>query len=236
MIHYIFLDMVSMIKYIPYGMLTGIPLVAVLLFMMAKVGKCKDRKPAALLPVVLFGFYFALMIVITFLSRESGSRDGMDLKLFATWGINARNNAYVVENVLLFIPYGFFGSMAFEKFRHFGTGLALGIATSLGIECMQLITKRGYFQTDDIWTNVLGTVIGLGAFRLLCCFQTNNSKADGLGKNGGIFGRIGAYFEKNSKVFGKVGAYFKKNDESFGKSDEIIGKNDEVIQEPEDAT
>ena len=31
----------------------------------------------------------------------------MDLELFSTWGINDRNNAFVVENVLLFIPYGF---------------------------------------------------------------------------------------------------------------------------------
>ena len=101
----------------------------------------------------------------------------MDLKLFSTWGINTRNNAYVVENVLLFIPYGFFGSMAFEKLRRFFPSMALGTVTSLGIECMQLITKRGYFQTDDIWTNILGTMIGFCVFRLLFCFKVVNKKS-----------------------------------------------------------
>ncbi len=178
MIHYIYSDMISMIKYLPYGMLIGIPIVAILLYMVLKVGKRKDKKPAALLPVVIFGFYVALMIVITFLSRESGSRDGMDLKLFSTWGINTRNNAYVVENVLLFIPYGFFGSMAFAKLRHFFPSMILGTATSLAIECMQLVTKRGYFQTDDIWTNVLGTIIGFCVFRLLFCFKAFKRKSE----------------------------------------------------------
>ena len=177
MIHYIYSDMISMIKYLPYGMLIGIPVSAILLFAALKLGKRKDKKPAALLPVVVFGFYLALMMVITFLSWESGSRDGMDLKLFATWGINTRNNAYVVENVLLFIPYGFFGSMAFEKLRHFLPSIALGAATSLGIECMQLVTKRGFFQTDDIWTNILGTVIGFCVFRLLSGLVSGMKKA-----------------------------------------------------------
>lgn len=167
MIHYIYMDMLSMIQYLPYGMMVGIPIIAILMYTVCKMGKCENMKPAAMLPVVFFGFYFAMMIVITFLSRESGSRNGMDLKLFSTWGINTRNNAYVVENVLLFIPYGFFGSLAFGRLRHFFASLALGTATSLGIECMQLATGRGFFQIDDIWTNVLGTIIGFWMFRLI---------------------------------------------------------------------
>ncbi len=167
MIHYIYRDMVSMIRYLPYGLITGIPAAAILLYVMKKAGRSENKKPAALLPVVLFAFYFALMMVITFLSRESGcSRGGMDLKLFSTWGINKRNNAFVVENVLLFIPYGFLGCMAFGRIRRFFACLALGAATSLGIESLQLITGRGFFQIDDILTNILGTVIGFLIYRI----------------------------------------------------------------------
>ena len=39
--------------------------------------------------------------------------------------------------------------------------------TSLGVETIQLITGRGYFQVDDILTNVLGAVIGYVIFRIL---------------------------------------------------------------------
>ena len=84
----------------------------------------------------------------------------MDLELFSTWGINARNNAYVVENVLLFIPYGLLCSLAFEKFRNFFGCILFGALTSMAVESLQLVTSRGYFQIDDILTNILGTVVG----------------------------------------------------------------------------
>ncbi len=167
MIQYIYRDMISMLRYLPYGILIGIPVSAVLVYISGKVGRRKDKEPAALLPVIVFGFYFALMMVITFLSRESGESNGVDLRLFSTWGINKRNNAFVVENVLLFIPYGFFGCWASRRLRHFLPSLFFGGATSLGIELLQLITGRGFFQIDDIITNILGTIIGFLFFQIL---------------------------------------------------------------------
>ena len=91
----------------------------------------------------------------------------MDLELFSTWGINDRNNAYVIENVLLFIPYGFLCGWNFIGARNLFRCAALGAVTSFGIEWMQLMTGRGYFQIDDILTNILGTVIGWIIFRIL---------------------------------------------------------------------
>lgn len=167
MIQYIYRDMVSMLRFLPYGILIGIPVSAVLVCVSRKVGKSKGKEPAALLPVIVFGMYFALMMVITFLSRESGDSNGLDLRLFSTWGINKRNNAFVVENILLFIPYGFFGCWASRRLRRFLPSLALGGGTSLGIELLQLITGRGFFQIDDIITNILGTIIGFLFFKIL---------------------------------------------------------------------
>ena len=39
--------------------------------------------------------------------------------------------------------------------------------TSFGVETIQLITGRGYFQVDDILTNVLGAVVGYLLFQIL---------------------------------------------------------------------
>ena len=114
--------------------------------------------------------YLALMLVITFLSRESGDSKGIDLELFSTWGINDRNNAFVIENVLLFVPYGFLAGFAFGRYRRFLPCLALGAATSLGIETLQLVTGRGFFQIDDILTNTLGAVVGFLLYRLFGLF------------------------------------------------------------------
>lgn len=168
-LEYIYRDMISMLRYLPYGLVMGIPVALVLLWTAGRMRKGGGRKPAAVLSVALFGIYLSVMLIITFFSRESGSGNVVDLELFSTWGINNRNNAFVVENVLLFIPYGFLGCWAFERMKSFLWCGLLGAGTSLTIECLQLVTGRGFFQIDDIVTNILGTVAGYLLCRLLFC-------------------------------------------------------------------
>jgi len=158
--------MVSKLRYLPYGVVIGVPAAALILFLVNKMRRQENKEPAAVLPVLIFGIYLAVILIITLLCREGGSGSGIDLKLFSTWGINRRNNAYVVENVLLFIPYGFLGCCAFEGLRRFLASTLLGAATSLGIECLQLATGRGFFQIDDILTNVCGMMLGFLGYRL----------------------------------------------------------------------
>lgn len=168
-LEYIYRDVISMLRYLPYGLAMGIPVAAILLWAAGRMRKRRGKASAAVLPVVLFGFYLSMMLIITFLSRESGGGSVLDLKLFSTWGINNRNNAFVVENILLFVPYGFLGCWAFERMKNFLWCGLLGAGTSLAIECLQLATGRGFFQIDDIVTNILGTVAGYLLCRLLFC-------------------------------------------------------------------
>lgn len=168
MFKYIYRDMMSMIRFLPWGLMMGAVISAVYLWTANRLRGRKGRERAAVLPVMVFCIYLSVMLIITFLSRESGSGKSLvDLNLFSTWGINDRNNAFVVENVLLFLPYGFFASWAFERMKRFWACTLLGTVTSLGIESLQLITARGYFQIDDILTNTLGTVIGFLLFWLV---------------------------------------------------------------------
>nr|WP_296481570.1 VanZ family protein [uncultured Acetatifactor sp.] len=167
MFEYIYRDMLSMVRFLPYGLVLGVVVFVILFRTMNGIRKRSGRGPAAMLPVAAFGTYLSLMLVITFLSRESGSGgDGIDLELFSTWGINDRNNAFVVENVLLFIPYGILGPWAMERLKRLWSCVLLGAVTSLTIEILQLVTERGYFQIDDILTNILGTAIGYFVWRL----------------------------------------------------------------------
>ena len=170
MIKYIVMDCLSMIKYVPYGAAMGAFLFIAFLRITDRVGRPRGIKRRAVVPVMLFWVYVSVMLIITFFSRESGSRQGMDLELFSTWGINDRNNAFVIENVLLFVPYGFLAGFAFGRYRRFLPCLALGALTSLGIETLQLITGRGFFQIDDILTNTLGAVLGFLLYRLFKLF------------------------------------------------------------------
>lgn len=159
MFHYICKDLINSLRFLPFGIFAG--LVCLLLFFMWNARR-KHRQKGEIPVVVwtLFFTYLALILMITLWSRESGSQKGLDLELFSTWGINKRNNAYVVENVLLFIPYGVLCPLAFKPLGKFFSCLTVGAATSLSVELLQLVTGRGFFQIDDILTNILGTVIG----------------------------------------------------------------------------
>lgn len=156
-----------MVEFLPAGMAMG-AVISVAFFRAAdRLQRQKGKGRRAVLPTAAFWIYVSIILIITFFSRESGSRQGMDLELFSTWGINDRNNAYVVENVLLFIPCGFLGPWAFGFLRKWICCGAFGFGTSLLIELLQLITQRGYFQVDDILTNTLGALIGYLVYRIL---------------------------------------------------------------------
>lgn len=166
MIEYIYKDMMGAVRFLPWGLMIGIP-AGVFVSIILNRGKKKGAGRAFYFPIILFTIYAALIGCITYLSRESGSRIGFDLQLFSTWGINDRNNAYVVENVLLFIPFGFLCCWAFPRVRKFSRCTFAGALTSLTVESLQLATGRGYFQIDDILTNTVGTMIGYFLFRFL---------------------------------------------------------------------
>lgn len=170
MLKYIVSDMVATLCYLPYGIIAGL-LAAMMLGRFNRGRKGQGKETVSLPAVTCLVMYIAVMLAITYFSRESGSRIGMDLELFSTWGINKRNNAYVVENVLLFIPYGFVLAWAWARERHFVWNLLTGALTSVAIECMQLVTGRGYFQIDDILTNILGTILGYLCYCLVHCVR-----------------------------------------------------------------
>lgn len=168
MLKYIIKDLTAVSSFLPHGIVAGI----IIVLMLSVINDRRVRKgktPFSVLTVTVLLMYMFIMLCITFLSRESGSSNGIDMQLFSTWGINTRNKALVIENVLLFIPYGFLFPLAVKSYRNFFSILLLGIVTSLSIECMQLITSRGFFQIDDILTNTLGAVVGYIIFKMFYC-------------------------------------------------------------------
>ena len=62
-------------------------------------------------------------------------------------------------NVLLFIPFGFFLPILWEKFRNVKRTIVAGLLTTLFVEISQLFTGRAT-DIDDVITNILGTIIG----------------------------------------------------------------------------
>lgn len=163
MAKYVVKDLAAVARFLPYGLIVGI--LAVIILGIVNDRRIKKKKtPFPVVASVSYFMYLAIMIIITFLSREKGSTKGVDLELFSTWGINTRNNAYVVENILLFIPYGVFSCWIFVSMRNFLACSLLGLVTSMAIEYLQMMTGRGFFQIDDIITNTVGMIIGYVVF------------------------------------------------------------------------
>ncbi|MDF2588859.1 MAG: hypothetical protein K0S41_2700 [Anaerocolumna sp.] len=165
---------VAMISYLPLALIIGIIWVAIycVLYNLINIDKdlvsrMKGLDIKILVCVFILIIYIVFIIAITLLSRESGSRTQVNLKLFGTLTHDIYGNAYVVENIILFIPLGMLLPLLSSKFESYQFCLISGLFASIIIEVTQYITKRGYLQTDDIIMNVLGTVVGFFIYNIL---------------------------------------------------------------------
>ncbi len=172
----IFLDIINAVwDYGWYALVFAALIISIVLFAISlyKIRKGQSRKDFirhnrySLMLVYVLLVYLFLVISITLLSRPTGSRGGIDLIPFSTFSSNLLNNRYPFENILLFIPYGFIVPNLWAPLRKAYFCIGTGLGFSLCIELIQLITKRGFFQLDDILTNAAGTVIGYAVFYIL---------------------------------------------------------------------
>ena len=156
-IHYIFQYIFKEMQYLPLAFLLGILLYLITILCIRRYKKT--------ICSTLFTSYLIMLFIITIFEREPGSRTGISFKFFDTLG-GPRANAYVIENVLLFIPFGIFIPLKWKQLRNPFVCSILGFCLSCIIEMIQLITERGHLQIDDIVTNTLGTLIGGIVFRM----------------------------------------------------------------------
>ena len=120
----------------------------------------------------LFIFYFSIVIGATMLNRGRYEHGMAQLDLFETYK-NAWYEANMVEwrnlalNVLMFCPIGFLLPFTFSCFRNWWATYLAGFECTLFIEILQYIRRCGVFQTDDLFNNAIGAMIGFGCFQLI---------------------------------------------------------------------
>ena len=128
---------------------------------------------------VLFLLYIGFLIYFLFLAEWYGRTRipeeytynlelFREIKRFITYreqlGMFAVS-ANLARNILIFVPYGFFISMA-SKSRGFFKTLFFSMGLSLCVEIAQLFTRVGSFDVDDILLNTIGGVIGYIIFSI----------------------------------------------------------------------
>ena len=77
-------------------------------------------------------------------------------------------------NVLAFVPFGVFLPLLVKRVRPFGKTVLLGFEFSLFVEVVQLFSKVGSFDVDDILLNTLGVLGGYALFRLIHLWHWHN--------------------------------------------------------------
>lgn len=73
----------------------------------------------------------------------------------------------LLGNVLAFVPFGMILPMLPPKCRNFFHIVLLGVDFSLFVETIQLISKVGSFDVDDLILNTLGAALGYLVYRLI---------------------------------------------------------------------
>lgn len=119
--------------------------------------------------------YIFVLFYLTLLSRVPAGEYLYDLRFLWEYVLALDGNTMfqkmIVDNMLVFVPLGILFRDAFRIFGRQGLwyhALGCGAAVSLAIELLQLVTRRGMFEFDDIFNNVIGMMIGYVGYSVFC--------------------------------------------------------------------
>ena len=79
----------------------------------------------------------------------------------------------VAQNILLFIPFGYLLPLLWKKADRWWKVVLLGFFASLCIEIVQLITRLGFADVDDLMNNTIGTGIGYILYKIILTHVVN---------------------------------------------------------------
>lgn len=166
------LDLWQPITFIPYGLLWGTAFLPVI-FLLQRItarGRKVDWRQIVIWFCCVVYVYVALNMA--FFTRESGSRTKIDLHLLGTWKEELSRNRFMVENIIMFLPFGILFPCVIPFLRKGRWCILVGCLSSTAIEAVQLITGRGYCQLDDVVANTVGAFLGWTIFKVgIICYK-----------------------------------------------------------------
>lgn len=106
-------------------------------------------------------FYTNFVLRLTLFGRNIGA--GKDGNFLLDLSINELLSNHGILNMMLFFPFGFFVYILFRRYDSFTKALLTALIClifTLLIETVQLATKSGRFEVNDIVANGLGGILG----------------------------------------------------------------------------
>jgi len=130
--------------------------------------------------VLLFIIYLLLLFYLLFFSEnygrtmDSGYRYNLELfKEIRRFWENRDNLGWssvitnLIGNIVAFAPFGFFLPMLCRAGKNIFGCVILSALFSLAVETVQLYTKVGAFDVDDIFLNAIGGLVGFLGYYLI---------------------------------------------------------------------
>lgn len=132
--------------------------------------------------VILFVIYLMLLVYFLFFSEEYGRIASVqrefrynlipfvEIRRFWTYRQLLGTTALftnIMGNILGFVPYGYMVPVLINRMQNGFLILLSGFCLSLTVEVIQLVTRVGCFDVDDLILNTLGAVFGYLLF-LIC--------------------------------------------------------------------
>lgn len=159
MITYILEDMKQPFSYLMSGIGAAIAAYFFLRGIRCCLGKKQKNKKESI-SLFLWVAYLVVLARTVYFCRPSLSRNKVNMAVMGTWGISLRSHVYVIENFMLFIPFGILLPLCFPKARKSRICILTGCVLSVFIETVQYMTQRGNCELDDVIMNTLGTLVG----------------------------------------------------------------------------
>ena len=139
---------------------------------------------------VCFIAYLLLLGYVVFFSSGFGREDHAEYRYNLTlfqeigryYGVGIRTGAWnlfwlnVMGNVCVFVPWGLFLPSLFQKCKKVFFVILLSLELSLIVEIVQLVTRVGSFDVDDLLLNTIGGWIGFIIYRLFAGKRKGDAK------------------------------------------------------------
>lgn len=144
---------------------------------------------------ILFILYLGVLAYFLFFSEAYGRGDKRDVfrynltPFFEIWRFShyrelVGSQSFLVNvygNILAFVPFGFFLPIVFRSVDKGILPVICGFLFSLMVETIQLVSKVGIFDVDDLILNTAGVLAGFLVFRF-CNFLRLRAGGNGAGK------------------------------------------------------
>ena len=133
--------------------------------------RCRfDR--AQCVAAILLSLYIVVLLYYTVVGRYSHEEYGYQIHIFYSYRFlleqfDFQSMRQFVINLFMLVPVGFLLSVIIKGKAKYVIVFVLCLLLTVFIESMQLLTKCGSFEFDDIISNMIGAVIGILIYALI---------------------------------------------------------------------